>query len=505
MHRLFRPLIIAVGLIAGMLAFTAQAPLAAAPLHQTDDPMVVTAGDIVECSNDAHYYTAYLLESIDGLVLPLGDNVYEVGSLDEFNSCYDPSWGRFKDRTRPIVGNHEYGTQGAEGYYTYFGDAASPLEPGCTRDCKGYYSYDVGEWHLVALNSETDTRPGSEQEQWLRADLAANPTACTLVYWHRPRFSSAGHGDAAHGLYQAAYDYGADILLSGHDHDYERFSPQDPAGQYDPDHGLRQFVVGTGGAEFDDFRFIQPNSEERATGTWGVLKLTLHPDSYSWAYVPIPGETYTDSGAAPCVTPANPPADLATSRPAPAAELVETTTTTATTGAPATAAPTASTTTSGGYTIQEGDTLFGIALDNGLLWTTRAEANNLTEDSILQIGQTISLPGIATATVATGTTALTVTAVGSTPPVTTTATTTTTAVTTTPVAPGTTAPAAAPASDSVADSATKSTAGGSYTVKSGDTIILIALANDLDWQEMLELNGLEEDSILQIGQELRLP
>jgi LysM repeat protein len=517
MSRLFRPIVVAIALIIGLLLAMVQYPAAAAPLAQSDDPVLIAAGDIVECSNDVHYYTAYLLESMEGTIAALGDNVYEVGSIDEYMACYDPSWGRFKDRTRPILGNHEYGTQGAEGYYTYFGDAATPLEPGCTRDCKGYYSYDLGEWHIVALNSETDTRPGSEQEQWFRADLAANPTACTLVYWHRPRFTSGPNDESAHGLYQAAYDYGADVLLVGHSHIYERFSPLDPGGQYDPEHGIRQFIVGTGGSELDSLGFVQPTSEALNNETWGVLKLTLHSDAYSWEFVPMPGQTFTDSGRANCVSPANPPADLAESRPAPATAensvtlIANVTETTApATPAPATPAPTAATpstaasttaaTDGGNYIIQSGDTLFGISLQFGVLWTDIAEANNLTENSLLQIGQVIQVPGAGPAVQSSTPAASDIAAVDPTTPITSTASTTITAgVTTTTVS---TTPSTSPAPTA----STPSTSAGedTYTIQSGDSIILIALANDLDWQELLELNGLDETSILQIGQEIRL-
>ena len=290
-------------LVAAVLILAFQTPSIAAPLAQTEPAVIVGAGDISNCSNTEDTYTAYLMDSIEGTVITLGDDAYEVGSLKEFNECYGPTWGRHLDRTRPVPGNHEYGSQGAEGYFTYYGDAATPLEPGCTRDCKGYYSYDVGDWHIVALNSEIPNQTGSEQEQWLRADLAANPTACTLAYYHRPTFSSGHHsGGAAIDLYRALYDYGADVVLVGHDHNYERFAPQSPSGQYEPERGIRQIVVGTGGAILRDFEFIQPNSEVRDHETWGVIKMTLHPDSYDWEFIPIPGQTFTDAGSSPCVS-----------------------------------------------------------------------------------------------------------------------------------------------------------------------------------------------------------
>ena len=233
----------------------------------------------------------------------MGDNSSPDGTLDQFNDCYGPTWGRHKDRTRPSPGNHDYRASGAAGYYTYFGAAASPLDTNCTSNCKGYYSYDLGAWHIIALDSSVDRRVGSAQEQWLRADLAANQKTCTLAYWHVPRFSSGRHGNnsSVRAFWQALYDYGADVVLSAHDHTYERFSPQSPTGQAEPTRGIRQFVVGTGGGSLYSFPTIQPNSEVRNNTTWGVLKLTLHPTSYDWELVPIAGQTFTDSGSASCV------------------------------------------------------------------------------------------------------------------------------------------------------------------------------------------------------------
>ncbi len=370
-------ILITIGAIAGLVP---QSSALAAPLSQEEPAVLVGAGDISECYNENDTYTAYLMDSIEGTVVAMGDTVYEVGSLKEYNECYDPTWGRHKDRTRPVPGNHEYGTQGAEGYFTYFGDAATPLEPGCTRDCKGYYSYDLGEWHIVALNSEIPNQAGSEQEQWLRADLDANRTACTLAYYHRPTFSSGRHkSGAAIDLYRALYDYGADVVLVGHDHNYERFAPQSPSGEYEPDRGIRQFVVGTGGTNTRDFKFIQPNSEVRDHETWGVIKMTLHSDSYDWEFIPMPGQTFTDSGSSPCVSNPDlppPPQPIATEiEAAPAANaVIEVTnvvdaapaTTQAT--APAASSSTGSAATASGsqYILQPGDTLFAVAIRYGV-------------------------------------------------------------------------------------------------------------------------------------------
>jgi calcineurin-like phosphoesterase family protein len=272
-------------------------------LAQTADPVFVGAGDISNCSNTQDESTAQLLDNIPGTVFTLGDSVYPNGTLTQFNDCYEPTWGRHKNRIRPSPGNHDYNTAGAAGYYTYFGAAASPLDTNCTSNCKGYYSYNLGAWHIIALNSEIDHVAGSAQEQWLRADLAANQSMCTLAYWHKPRFSSGQHGSitGVQPFWQALYDYEADVVLSGHDHVYERFAPQNPNGQADSSRGIREFVVGTGGAGLYPFPTIQPNSQVRNNTTFGVLKLTLHSTSYDWEFIPIVGQTFTDSGSSNCV------------------------------------------------------------------------------------------------------------------------------------------------------------------------------------------------------------
>ena len=263
-----------------------------------DDPVLVGACDIAHCSSNGDEATASLLDGIEGTVFTTGDNVYRDGSAAEFANCYDPTWGRHKARTFPSAGNHDYHTPDAAGYFDYFGSSAG--EPG-----KGYYSYDLGEWHIIVLNSNIPVKAGSEQEQWLRADLAAHPAVCTLAYWHHPRFSSGtvhGSSTSMQPLWQALYDNGADVVLAGHEHNYERFAPQDPSGIPDPARGIREFVVGSGGRSHYVFGTPIANSEVRNQDTYGVLKLTLHPTSYSWEFVPEPGKTFTDSGNAPCVT-----------------------------------------------------------------------------------------------------------------------------------------------------------------------------------------------------------
>jgi len=282
----------------------------AAPAQQTTDPVFVGAGDIADCRSPHDTETANLLDAIPGAVYTLGDNVYERGTLADFTNCYEPTWGRHKARTYPAVGNHDYVTAGASGYYTYFGAAASPLEPNCTTNCKGYYSYDLGAWHIIVLNSQSAANAGSPQEQWLRADLAAHPTACTLAYWHIPRFSSGSTltDNKYLAFWQALYAAGADVVLNGHEHFYERFAPQNPNGQADAARGIRQFIVGTGGRDLQGFGTIHRNSEVRNNKAWGVLKLTLHATSYDWTFVPVAGQSFTDTGSANCVAAAGPTA-----------------------------------------------------------------------------------------------------------------------------------------------------------------------------------------------------
>ncbi len=255
------------------LVLGSSAPLPEPTLAQTAAPVLVGAGDIANCNRTQDESTAQLLDGIAGTVVTLGDNAYPDGTLAQFNDCYAPTWGRHKDRTRPAPGNHDYHTTGAAGYYTYFGPAASPLDTNCTSNCKGYYSYDLGAWHIIALNSEIAHDANSAQVEWLRADLAAHQSVCTLAYWHKPRFSSGRHGNNAsvQPFWQALYDYGADVVLNGHDHTYERFALQNPSGGADPTRGIREFVVGTGGAGLYSFPTIQANSEVRNNTTWGVL------------------------------------------------------------------------------------------------------------------------------------------------------------------------------------------------------------------------------------------
>jgi hypothetical protein len=256
---------------------------------------IVAAGDIASCWWRGDEATARLLDDIGGIVAPLGDNVYPDGTDREFARCYDRSWGRHKDRTRPAVGNHEYRTRDAGGYFRYFGARAGP--PG-----KGWYSYAHDGWHVVVLNSDEPLERGTEQFRWLTADLRAHPSRCTLAYFHHPRWSSGRHGgrERVVDAYRAMYDAGVDVILSGHDHHYERFAPMDPVGRLDRARGIRQFVVGTGGAPSYRLRERVHNSEVIEAHVRGVLRLVFHPDSYEWEFVPVAGRTFTDTGRAAC-------------------------------------------------------------------------------------------------------------------------------------------------------------------------------------------------------------
>jgi len=259
------------------------------------DPVLLGAGDIAS-SGSGDSATAALVNGISGTVFTTGDNVYTNGTAAEFSSYYQPTWGAFKARTRPAPGNHDYNTSGASAYYSYFGSQAGPAG-------QGYYSYNLGNWHIVSLNSNISMSASSAQVTWLRNDLAANTRSCTLAYWHHPLFTSgANHSPSTstRPLYQALYDANADVVVWGHNHQYERFAPMNPSGGADNARGLRSFVAGMGGADHYGFGTIQPNSQARNSDTFGVLKFTLHSNSYDWQFVPQSGRTYNDSGTGTC-------------------------------------------------------------------------------------------------------------------------------------------------------------------------------------------------------------
>ncbi|SNS38061.1 Calcineurin-like phosphoesterase [Noviherbaspirillum humi] len=266
---------------------------------------VYAAGDIADCRYRLpHLSGAYetselvlrhLRQDPQAVVLTLGDNTYPVGTLAEFRDCYEPTWGRFKARTYPSPGNHEYYTAGAPGYYGYFGAAAGP-------DRRGYYSFRLGGWHVVSLNSELKGEAMQAQLAWLKEDLAQHPMHCTLAFLHHPRFSSGGHSDnpRMEAIWRTLHAAGVDVVLAGHDHHYERFAPLDADGRRDDRRGMRQFVVGTGGAQFSPLRLPQDGTEERNNNTHGVLRLVLKDTGYEWTFLPARHEGYSDEGVGLC-------------------------------------------------------------------------------------------------------------------------------------------------------------------------------------------------------------
>jgi calcineurin-like phosphoesterase family protein len=266
---------------------------------------LVGAGDIATCKHlQSAQATAKLIDHIQGTVFAAGDLAYEKGTPEEFKNCYGATWGRFKDRTKPALGNHEYVDHTGAGYFQYWGAQAGPLG-------KGFYSYDLGVWHIVVLNTNCEIKAmggcdkDSPQEAWLRADLASHSNGCILAYGHHALFSSGVFKEHAlhpllKPLWQDLYGAHTDLILAGHEHSYERFAPQDPEGNPDPAHGIREIVVGTGGRSHAPLGVSSPNSEVREWKTYGVLKLTLAPGKYDWEFIPEEGETFHDSGSGVC-------------------------------------------------------------------------------------------------------------------------------------------------------------------------------------------------------------
>lgn len=259
---------------------------------------LVGAGDIASCESEGDEKTATLVESIPGTVFTLGDNVYQKGTAEEYANCYTPSWGRFKERTKPVPGNHEYETKGAAGYFSYFGAAAG--DPS-----KGYYSYDAGSWKVVVLNSNCSQVGGcgvlSPQYSWLKSELTGKQ--CSVVMMHHPRFNSGiEHGStlALQPVWELLYQEGVELALAGHEHVYERFAPLNIKGEKDAEKGVRAFTVGTGGKEVYKFGKPLPGSEVRNSSDGGVLKLVLSEKSYTWEFLPVLGATFTDSGSGTC-------------------------------------------------------------------------------------------------------------------------------------------------------------------------------------------------------------
>jgi len=279
---------------------TAEAPTAEAPTAEAS--MTLTgAGDIASCERTEDESTAALLADQPGWVFTAGDNAYEDGSPAEFEECYDPSWGVERERTLPALGNHDAKTSGASGYFGYFGPRAGDPRA-------GWYAVDVGAWRLIVLDSNCVDGGGcdasSDQGRWLAAELADHPAECSLAIWHHPRWSTGYHGPIADvaPFWEALHAAGVELVVNGHDHDYERFAPIDPDGRPDPEGGIRQIVAGTGGAALRPFETEDPNSEVRDATTYGVLRLDLHPGAYDWEFIPVAGGggTFTDQGSGEC-------------------------------------------------------------------------------------------------------------------------------------------------------------------------------------------------------------
>jgi acid phosphatase type 7 len=287
--------------LAVLLACTVAALAAERSVGQTATVTLVGAGDIASCSYTQDSATAKLLGAIPGTVFTLGDNAYPDGTLWQFRHCYKPTWGQYKERTRPTAGNHDYHTTGARAYFDYFGWRAG-------RPGRGYYSYERGSWHIVALNSNCNKVGGcgrrSPQGRWLRNNLANHPARCTLAYFHHPLYAT-GNNTATpevRPFWRILYDRGADVILSGHAHRYERYAPITPGGVIDSQKGIRQFVVGTGGnSGGGDIYYDQaPGVQVVKLGTPGVLRLNLGAGTYQWKFVPVAGKTFTDTGTDEC-------------------------------------------------------------------------------------------------------------------------------------------------------------------------------------------------------------
>ncbi len=255
---------------------------------------VTAVADVASCASQGDESTSAIVDTLPGTILIAGDIAYDSGTAKEFADCYQPSWGRHRQRTRPAPGNHEYETAAAAPYYEYFGNNAGPAG-------RGYYSFNAGTWHVISLNSNIAMSAGSPQEVWRRQDLAASPAKCTLAYWHHPLFSSGFHGNnqSVAPLWRALEEAGAEIVLAGHDHHYERFEPQTVDGLANA-RGIRQFVVGNGGASLFPALFFRPNSATRFDTGYGVLRLTLGEERYEWKFVPAVPGTFSDAGSGTC-------------------------------------------------------------------------------------------------------------------------------------------------------------------------------------------------------------
>ena len=272
---------------------SASAPSSILSPKSGETAVLVGAGDIAQCGSRGTEATAVLLDTIGGVVFTTGDHAYQNGTAEQFEHCYHPTWGRHRSRTRPVPGNHDYEQAGGGPYYDYFGSRAGAAG-------LGYYSFDAGNWHIVALNSVIPAGEGSAQLMWLRDDLAETSSRCLAAIWHHPLFSSGPNPPQAEmrAAWRVLQEAGAEFVVNGHDHLYERFAPADEVGR-PMANGIREFIVGTGGAPLYGFAAIHPASEARGSA-WGVMKFTLRPDAYTWEFVPIAGESFRDTGTAAC-------------------------------------------------------------------------------------------------------------------------------------------------------------------------------------------------------------
>jgi hypothetical protein len=245
--------------------------------------VLLAAGDIGLCGSRGAAQTGEMLDGMQGTILAVGDLAYPHGAVEDYVSCFDPVWGRHKSRTKPAPGNHEYESPGAQPYFDYFGAAAGPSG-------LGYYSFKAGDWLVLSLNSNVPVGGTTAQAQWIRSELAASTARCALAYFHHPLYSSGPNGDNARlaGLWQLLYDNGVDVIVSAHEHLYERYGPMTPDGQRNDTKGIRQFIVGTGGAGLYSIQRLHPLSEMQII-SHGLLKLTLSAQGYQWEFLQVDG------------------------------------------------------------------------------------------------------------------------------------------------------------------------------------------------------------------------
>ena len=297
----FTTLCLIAGALTGASAQTENAKPSSSGNGNNKGVTIFAAGDIADCrkqsaaASTAELVMAGLAKDRRGYALTLGDNTYPIGRPEEFNDCYDRSWGKFKKRTLPSPGNHDYGVPLALGYYNYFDDLAGP-------DRRGYYRKAIGNWQLYSLNSNIKGQQMQEQLEWLKEELKENKSSCTLAFWHHPLIASGGHGDndIMKDAWEILAEAKADIVLASHDHNYERMVPLNANGEPDEKNGIRSFVVGTGGVKLTPMFFSKATTAVRDNTSHGVLKLTLHANSYEWQFLPIAGHSFTDKGRDTC-------------------------------------------------------------------------------------------------------------------------------------------------------------------------------------------------------------